>query len=68
MEFSTTQTATRPGELLLSSSPSGREFQPFKSRQKSMIFTRAIGLTMLLLLGMLSPSNAAEADLRAIIA
>ncbi|TKD36481.1 MAG: urea ABC transporter permease subunit UrtB, partial [Mesorhizobium sp.] len=33
-----------------------------------MIFTRAIGLTMLLLLGMLSPSNAAEADLRAIIA
>ncbi|TIL44321.1 urea ABC transporter permease subunit UrtB [Mesorhizobium sp.] len=33
-----------------------------------MILTRAIGLTLLLLLAMLSPSNAAEADLRAIIA
>ncbi|RUU24606.1 urea ABC transporter permease subunit UrtB [Mesorhizobium sp. M6A.T.Ca.TU.002.02.2.1] len=33
-----------------------------------MTFIRAIGLTLLLLLGMLSPSNAAEADLRAIIA
>ncbi|RWQ19601.1 urea ABC transporter permease subunit UrtB [Mesorhizobium sp.] len=33
-----------------------------------MILTRAIGLTLLLLLAMLPPSNAAEADLRAIIA
>lgn len=68
VDFSTTWTATRPGELDLSSSPPGREVSTLKNRKKSMILTRAIGLTLLLLLAMLSPSNAAEADLRAIIA
>jgi urea transport system permease protein len=66
VEFSTTKTAKRPGDLLLQFARTQNSNSPRVSER--MILLRALGLTLLFLMASLLPSNAAEADLRAIIA